>query len=426
MRVAIVGGGVSGLVAARRLHDAGHEATLFEGADYPGGHTNTIRVDTERGAWNVDTGFIVFNDRNYPNFERLLDQLGVPSQTTDMSFSVADEAGRFEWASRPAGLFANPAHLVDRRFHRMLLDLLRFNREARALVGANGSGPSLRRFLADGGYSDYFIERLIVPQVSAVWSADPDQLWSFPASFLAEFFENHGILALTGRPRWRTVVGGSRTYVEALIAPMRDHIRLRTPVRRIDRYPDRVEIACDGGSQSFDEVVIATHSDQALAMLADPSPAEREILGAFPYQRNETVLHTDERMLPRRRRAWASWNFHLVDGPVGLTTVTYDMNRLQSLSADRQFCVTLNRTEAIDSAKIIRRIDYDHPVFTRAGMAAQHRHGEISGRNRTHYCGAYWRWGFHEDGVWSALRACEQLTRGLPELPAAEPLRIAA
>ena len=426
MRVAIVGGGVSGLVAARRLHDAGHEATLFEGADYPGGHTNTIRVDTERGAWNVDTGFIVFNDRNYPNFERLLDQLGVASQTPDLIFSLADVAGRFEWASRPAGLFANPAHLVDRRFHRMLLDLLRFNREARALVGANGSGPSLRRFRADGGYSDYFIERLIVPQVSAVWSADPDQLWSFPASFLAEFFENHGILALTGRPRWRTVVGGSRTYVEALIAPMRDRIRLRTPVRRIDRYPDRVEIACDGGSQSFDEVVIATHSDQALAMLADPSPAEREILGAFPYQRNETVLHTDERMLPRRRRAWASWNFHLVDGPVGLTTVTYDMNRLQSLSADRQFCVTLNRTEAIDPAKIIRRIDYDHPVFNRAGMAAQHRHGEISGRNRTHYCGAYWRWGFHEDGVWSALRACEQLTRALPALPDAEPLAVAA
>ena len=407
VRVAIVGGGVPGSCAARRLHDAGHEATLFEGADYPGGHTNTIRVDTERGAWNVDTGFIVFNDRNYPNFERLLDQLGVASQTTDMSFSVADEAGRFEWASRPAGLFANPAHLVDRRFHRMLLDLLRFNREARALVGANGSGPSLRRFLADGGYSDYFIERLIVPQVSAVWSADPDQLWSFPASFLAEFFENHGILALTGRPRWRTVVGGSRTYVEALIAPLRDRIRLRTPVRRIDRYPDRVEIACDGGSQSFDEVVIATHSDQALAMLADPSPAEREILGAFPLPA--------QRDGPAHRRAHASappaglGELELPPGgrPVGLTTVTYDMNRLQSLSADRQFCVTLNRTEAIDPARIIGRIEYDHPVFTRAGMAAQQRHGEISGRDRTHYCGAYWRWGFHEDGVWSALRACE-------------------
>ena len=214
MRVAVVGGGVSGLVAARHLHDAGHKATLFEAADYPGGHTNTIRVETERGAWNVDTGFIVFNDRNYPNFERLLDRLGVAAQPADMSFSVADQAGRFEWASRPAGLFANPAHLVDRRFHRMLLDLLRFNRQARALIGTNGSGPSLRRFLADGGYSDYFIERLIVPQVSAVWSADPDQLWSFPASFLAEFFDNHGILALTGRPRWRTIVGGSQTYVD--------------------------------------------------------------------------------------------------------------------------------------------------------------------------------------------------------------------
>ena len=423
MRVAIVGGGVSGLVAARHLHDAGHEATLFEAADYPGGHTNTIRVETERGAWNVDTGFIVFNDRNYPNFERLLDRLGVAAQPADMSFSVADEAGRFEWASRPAGLFANPAHLVDRRFHRMLLDLLRFNRQARALIGTNGSGPSLRRFLADGGYSDYFIERLIVPQVSAVWSADPDQLWSFPASFLAEFFDNHGILALTGRPRWRTIVGGSQTYVEAIIAPMRDSIRLQTPVRRIERHPDRVEIAWDGGSQSFDEVVIATHADQALAMLADPSPAEREILGAFPYQRNEAVLHTDERLLPRRRRAWASWNFHLVDEPVGLTTVTYHMNRLQALSADREFCLTLNRTEAIDPARIIRRIDYQHPVFTRAGVAAQGRHGEISGRNRTHYCGAYWRWGFHEDGVWSALRACEPLAQNLPAPPAVERCR---
>jgi predicted NAD/FAD-binding protein len=221
-------------------------------------------------------------------------------------------------------------------------------------------------------------------------------------------------------------VGGSRTYVEALIAPMRSRIRLRTPVRRIDRHPDCVRIAWDGGSQSFDQVVIATHSDQALAMLGDPSPAEHEILSAFPYQRNETVLHTDERMLPRRRRAWASWNFHLVDRPVGLTTVTYHMNRLQSLSADRQFCVTLNRTEAIEPSRIIRRIDYDHPVFTQAGIAAQRRHGEISGRNRTHYCGAYWRWGFHEDGVWSALRVCERLARRLPELRDAEPQRLAA
>jgi predicted NAD/FAD-binding protein len=437
VRVAIVGGGVSGLVAARRLHDAGHEITLLEAGGYPGGHTNTIQVETDRGAWNVDTGFIVFNDRNYPSFARLLDRLGVATQPAEMSFSVADEAGRFEWSSRPAGLFANPAHLVDRRFHRMLLDLLRFNREARALIGANGAGPSLRRFLADGGYSEYFIERLIVPQVSAIWSADPSQLWSFPASFLAEFFDNHGILGLKGRPRWRTVVGGSRAYVEALIAPFRDRIRLRAPVRRIERHPDRVEIGLDGESQGFDQVVIATHSDQALAMLADPSPAEREILGCFPYQRNEAVLHTDERLLPRRRRAWASWNFHLADEPAGQTAVTYHMNRLQSLSADRELCVTLNRSEAIDPAKVIRTIEYHHPVFTREGVAAQHRHGEISGRNRTHYCGAYWRWGFHEDGVWSALRATDALARtpspvlappvtGQPAPPVTEPLELAA
>ncbi len=409
MRIAIVGGGVSGLVAARRLHEAGHDTTVFEAGSYPGGHTNTIRVDTGAGSWNVDTGFIVFNDRNYPNFERLLDDLGVASRPADMSLSVADEAGRFEWASRPAGLFANPAHLFDLRFHRMLRDLVRFNREARALIQSNGNGPSLRRFLADGGYSEYFVERLMVPQASAVWSADPAQLWSFPASFLAEFFENHGVLQLTGRPRWRTVVGGSWTYVHALIAPLRGRIRLRSPVRRIERRPDRVDLCWEGGSQSFDEVVIATHSDEALAMLAEPSPEEREILGAITWQRNEAVLHTDERLLPRRRRAWASWNFHLLDAPADRTTITYHLNRLQGLRADREFCVTLNRTEAIDPARIIRRMEYNHPVFTRAGVAAQARHGEISGRRRTHYCGAYWRWGFHEDGVWSALRVCDLL-----------------
>jgi uncharacterized protein len=421
MRVAIVGGGVSGLVAARRLYDAGHETTLFEAGQQPGGHTNTITVESDRGRWNVDTGFIVFNERNYPNFERLLVELGVASRPADMSLSVADEAGRFEWASRPAGLFANPAHVLDRRFHRMLRDLVRFNREARALVGTNGDGPSLRGFLADGGYSDWFVERLMVPQVSSVWSADPAQLWSFPASFLAEFFENHGVLQLTGRPRWRTIVGGSRTYVDALIAPLRDRIRLGTPVRRIERRADRVDVRFDGGRQSFDEVVIATHSDRALAMLADPSPAEREVLGSIPYQRNEAVLHTDETLLPRRRRAWASWNFHLLDEPADRTTVTYHLNRLQGLDVDRELCVTLNRTAAIDSAKIIRRMEYAHPVFTRAGVAAQGRHGEISGRNRTHYCGAYWRWGFHEDGVWSALRVCER-----PGPAAAAPREIAA
>ena len=421
MRIAVAGGGVSGLVAARRLHDAGHEVTLFEADDRLGGHTHTFPVRTEGGTWNVDTGFIVFNDRNYPRFERLLGELGVESRPADMSLSVSDEAGRFEWASRPAGLFANPAHLVDPRFHRMLRDLVRFNREARSLIGTNGAGPSLRAFLEDGGYSDYFVARMIVPQVSAVWSADPEQLWSFPASFLAEFFHNHGVLQLRGRPRWRTIAGGSRTYVEALIAPLRDRLRPGTPVRSVRRLPDGVDVAWEGGRERFDEIVIAAHSDQALAMLADPTESERGVLGAIPYQRNDVVLHTDESLLPRRRRAWASWNFHLMDEPAGRTTITYHQNRLQGLRADREFCVTLNRSDAIDPAKVLMRTEYAHPVFTREGMSAQRRHAEISGHNRTHYCGAYWRWGFHEDGVWSAERVCEQIAAG-----ERAPLRLAA
>ena len=296
-RIAVVGGGVSGLVAAAELRAAGHDVHLFEAGGHPGGHSNTIDVETPDGPLAVDTGFIVFNDRNYPNFERLLFELGVPSQPASMSFSVSDGRGDFEWSTR--GLLTRPAHLLDRRFRRMLLDLVRFNRDARVLIGAPADGPSLRRFLAEGSYSDYFIERLLVPQVSAVWSADPEQLWRFPAAFLAEFFENHGVLQLVGRPRWRTIPGGARRYVEALIAPFRSRVHLRSPVRRIVRDAESVSLEVDGELHTFDEVVIATHSDQALRMLGDPTPAERAILGAIPYQRNEAVLHTDAGLMPQ-------------------------------------------------------------------------------------------------------------------------------
>ena len=409
-RIAVVGAGVSGLVAAAELHRAGHDIHVFEAAGYPGGHTNTIDVETPAGPLPVDTGFIVFNELNYPNFERMLGELGVASQAADMSFSVSDDRGGFEWATTgPRGLFAKPAHALDPRFHRMLRDLVRFNREARKLVGSGGHGPSLRRFLADGGYSEYFVERLLVPQASAVWSADPAQMWSFPAGFLAEFFENHRVLQLRGRPAWRSITGGSRRYVEALIAPFRDRVHLRTPVRRIHRVPRGVVVALDDSCERFDEVVMAVHSDVALGLIADPSPAEAEVLGAIPYQQNRAVLHTDTRLMPQRRSAWASWNYHLIDRPTGRTTVTYYMNRLQSLVADRDYLVTLNLSEAIDPDAIIRRIDYAHPVFTPEGVAAQRRWAEVSGTRRTHYCGAYWRWGFHEDGVWSALRVSERL-----------------
>ena len=412
-RIAVIGGGISGLLVASELHRAGHEITLFEAAAFAGGHTNTIAVEEPDGIVNVDTGFIVLNDRNYPNFEAILEELDVPTQAANMSFGVSDGTGDFEWAARGArGIFAQPRNLTDPKFLRMLADLVRFNREARTLLGAEatpGSGPSLRQFLADGDYSDYFVERLIVPQASAVWSADPDQMWSFPAAFLAAFFDNHGVLQLRNRPQWRSIPGGSKRYVAPLTAPYSERIRLNTPVRRIEREPDSVLVAHDGGTERFDEVVIGTHSDQALSMLADPTALEWELLGAIPYAPNEAVLHTDTTLMPHRRAAWASWNFHLSEESAGRSTLTYDMNRLQALETDRQYLVTLNRTEAIDPAKIIRVVDYAHPVYTVEGMAAQQRWAEISGVDRIHFCGAYWRWGFHEDGAWSALRVSEML-----------------
>jgi uncharacterized protein len=414
MRVAIIGAGVSGLVCAHMLH-AEHELVLFEAGDEPGGHANTVRVETETGVHDVDTGFIVFNDRNYPNFERLLEELKVPTQASPMSFGVSDGLD-FEYsAASPNGLFASRSNMIKPSFHRMVADLVRFNREARELLGSE-EDPSLREWLAERRYSRDFVERLIVPQASAVWSADPAQMWSFPARFLVEFFDNHGMLGFRGRPRWRTITGGSRRYVEALTRPWQESVRLSTAVTSVSRHSDHVVVSTrTGESERFDAVVIATHSDQALALLADPSELERELLEAVPYQRNEAVLHTDRSLLPRRRRAWASWNYHLGADAGGGCTVTYHMNRLQSLRAEQEFCVTLNRTATIDPERIIRTIDYSHPVYTPAGVAAQSRHAEISGRNRTHYCGAYWGWGFHEDGVNSALRVAREIGARRPE-----------
>jgi len=410
MRIAVVGGGVSGLVAAHRLHGR-HELTLFESDGRLGGHTNTVTVQRDSGTWQIDTGFIVLNDRNYPRFRELLAASGVAIQPTHMGFSVKGEDEDFEFAGTPRGLFCQRANLSRPAFWRMIADLRRFNRALRTVLESPlAEQRSLAQFVADGEYSSWFVERLIVPQAAAVWSADPTAMWSFPVRFLAEFFANHGMLGFRDRPRWQTIVGGADRYVQALSKPFADRIRLGSPVEALRRNECGVTLRTRGGSsERFDEVILACHADQALAMLEDPSPLEREILGSFPYQPNEAVLHTDGSLLPRRRAARQAWNYHLFARPRPLSTVTYYMNHLQRLEAPEDFCVSLNMTERIDPAKVVCTISYTHPVFTSAGVAAQGRWSAISGERRTRYCGAYWGWGFHEDGVVSALRAVEGL-----------------
>jgi predicted NAD/FAD-binding protein len=346
----------------------------------------------------------------------MLDHLGVATAPSDMSFAVMSEHLDFEYASTsPNGLYACRRHLLSPSFQRMLIEVRRFQRDAPKLLDAEGDGPSLGHYLEEQRYSPWFVDRLLVPQASAVWSADPREMWSFPAKFLIRFFANHGMLGLRDRPAWSFVRGGSTTYVEAIVAALGDRVALSTPVASIARLEDHVTIVPRGGhAEVYDEVVIAAHADQALAMLADPSDDERRILGAIPYADNEAVLHTDRSLLPRRRHAWASWVYHLLDGVPGKSTVTYHMNRLQAIDCPEQICVTLNRTEAIDPDRIVQTRRWAHPVFTPAGVAAQQEHGTISSVRRTHYCGAYWGWGFHEDGVVSALRACAALGASAP------------
>ena len=412
MRIAIIGTGISGLSAAWALH-RDHALTLFEAGDYIGGHTHTVDVEVQGRPYAVDTGFIVFNDWTYPQFIELLDQLQVASRPTQMSFSVRCERSGLEYNGETLNtLFAQRRNLFRPAFYRMIRDILRFNREAPALLEQE-QDPSLDAYLRAGRYSREFIDHYILPMAAAIWSAEPALMGQMPARFFVRFFKNHGLLSVRDRPQWRVISGGSRSYVEVLVAPFREHIRLNCPVKWLRRQPGQVEIKPVGGAvEYFDQVIIATHSDQALRLLADPSAQEREILGALPYQENDVVLHTDTRLLPQRRLAWAAWNYHLPAQPRDRVAVTYNMNILQGLEAPETFCVTLNRGDAIDPARILYRTTYHHPVFTTAGVQAQARRAEISGVNRTWYCGAYWRNGFHEDGVDSGLAVARDLSAG--------------
>ncbi|MDZ7747615.1 MAG: FAD-dependent oxidoreductase [Halofilum sp. (in: g-proteobacteria)] len=404
-RIAVVGAGVSGLVAAYLLGRR-HDVTLLEADTRPGGHTHTVEVDDPAGPLAVDTGFIVFNPVHYPLFTRLLEQLGIDSQPTDMSFSVRDEASGLEWAGSPSldTVFGQRRNLLRPRFWGMLRDIVRFGREARAVLDDPHEARSVRRFAAERGYGEAFTEHYLLPLGASLWSCPERRFADFPVRFVVEFLAHHDMLELGARPPWRTVAGGSRRYVDAILGRLPGDVLLDTPVRSLRRHDDRVEVTTDAGRGDYDQVVLALHADDALALLGDDAgSAERELLGAFPYERNEALLHWDPAVLPRRRRCWAAWNHLRPAGERERVAVTYNMNILQRLRAQRTWCVTLNDTGTVDPARIVRRIEYAHPLFTPARARAQARHAELIRHRRTSYCGAYWGYGFHEDGVRSAV-----------------------
>ncbi len=409
MKIAVVGSGISGLVAATILRDA-HDVTLFESAPVVGGHTHTIDVELAGQRYAVDTGFIVYNERTYPNFCRLLEAHRVESQPTDMSFSVRCERRGLEWASRSLrSVFAQPINALRPSFHRMLRDLLRFNRDAQRLIELDEEKLTLRDFATARAYSREFLDLYLVPLGASIWSATRERILLFPAVHFARFLANHGLLQTGAGLSWRVVRGGSRRYVDALLRGFRHRVRVDSPVERLWREPDGVRLQCRGERLAFDRAVIATHSDQALRLLADASPVERAVLGAIRYQPNDAVVHTDARLLPRSRRAWASWNATVSEDPDEPVTITYDMNRLQGFESPEPVLVSLDPRERVAPERVLRRITWHHPIFTPEAMAAQRLHAEIDGQGGVHFCGAYWGNGFHEDGVNSALAACRRI-----------------
>jgi predicted NAD/FAD-binding protein len=390
--------------------DPHHEVTLFEADERAGGHAHTVTIQVDGETHAVDTGFIVYNERNYPILTRLFAELGVATRPSDMSFAMADDAEDIEWCgSSLNAVFAQGRNLVRPAFLRMLADIVRFNRSARRLLREpENVGYTLEEFLARGHYSREFIEWYLVPMGAAIWSADPADFVQFPATAFIRFFDNHGLLGIRDRPQWRTVVGGSVQYVNAITKSLGARLRLATPVTSLARVTDGVALRTADSTEVFDHVIVATHSDQALALLESPTVDEHEILSAIKYRPNEATLHTDERLMPRRERARASWNWRR-RGDVHAPTLTYDLTRLEGLTSSRRVYLTLNQSEAVDPNQILASMTYWHPVFDSSAMGAQRRHAEISGRAAISYVGAYWGYGFHEDGARSALDVCRSM-----------------
>ena len=406
MNIAIIGSGISGLTSAYLLNRS-HEITVFEASDWVGGHTHTVDVTVEGRSYAVDTGFIVFNDWTYPNFIRLLEQLGVGFKPTEMSFSVTDPDSGLEYnGNNLNSLFAQRRNLLSPGFWGMLRDIQRFNKEAlRDLQEERiDIDTTLDDYLKAGGYGERFILHYIVPMGAAIWSMSMADMLGFPLQLFVRFFKNHGLLSINNRPQWQVIEGGSSAYIEPLTASFRERIRLNCAVTRVERDEEGVVIHSAAGIERFDKVVFACHSDQALKLLAAPSDAEQSILGALPYADNDVVLHTDTRLLPQRKLAWASWNYRLGGPGHTRAAVTYDMNILQGIQSDTTFCVSLNQSAGISPFKVLAKYTYAHPQYSLAAVAAQGRWEELNGIEHTWYCGAYWANGFHEDGVVSALR----------------------
>ncbi len=404
-KIAIIGSGISGLTCAYYLSRR-YRVTVFEANDYIGGHTHTVPVDHAGEQADIDTGFIVFNDRTYPNFIRLLHELEVPYQPTEMSFSVRNDRIGLEYNGHNLKtLFAQRANLVNPTFWRLLWDIQRFNRDVRK-AARTGSMATIGDYLEANRFGALFAENYLLPMIAAIWSMGLEESRQFPLKFFVQFFENHGLLNLIRRPQWYSIIGGSHSYIPPLTAPYRDQIRLSCEITGIERGQQSVKVSGPWGEERFDEVILACHSDQALKLLAEPSEAERQVLGDLTFTDNRVILHTDTSLLPAEREAWASWNYR-VEPDNQKPTLTYNMNILQCLDTRQVFLVTLN--QEIPPDKILATFSYSHPAYTPKTLNAQVQWRKISGAERIHYCGAYWFNGFHEDGVNSALRVCRDL-----------------
>ncbi|GEM80071.1 NAD(P)/FAD-dependent oxidoreductase [Vibrio superstes] len=417
MKIAIIGTGISGLTCGYRLHK-NHDLTLFEANDYIGGHTATVDVEVEGKPYTVDTGFIVYNDRTYPNFIEMMNEIGVRGNPTEMSFSVRNDGNGLEYNGHALStLFAQKRNWFNPKFYSFIAEILRFNKLAKSLAGDDSpEEQTLGSFLEEHDFSDYFSENYILPMGAAIWSSTLADMRLFPLSFFLRFFLNHGLLDIKNRPQWYVIDGGSRAYIEPLTQGFSDKILLNSPVEKVQRTPVGVRLLVNGEWLQFDQVIFACHSDQALKILGEEqTQLETDVLGEMRYQANEVVLHTDTNLLPKRSKAWASWNYYLSgdqDQENRLPTLTYDMNILQHIQSEHTFCVSLNNSPNIDENKVLRSFIYHHPVFTRESIAAQGRSDELQGNNSTWFCGAYWRNGFHEDGVHSAL----QVVKGIEAL----------